>query len=73
MTTKTQTLLTVPDLAEAVTPILGHITPAEIFAMIGEGVVHPLGYVRRAPVFSPGQILGVAQAIFEGRGEEASS
>lgn len=61
---KSKTLLTVPDLAAAIEPLVGRpISEAELFRLIASGDVEPLGYVVRAPVFSPSQIATVAGIV----------
>jgi hypothetical protein len=61
---KSKTLLTVPDLAAAVQPLVGRpISESELFRLIASGDVEPLGYVVRAPVFSPSQIATVVEIV----------
>lgn len=59
-----KTLLRVPELVEAVTPLVdASVSAADIFRLIGTGDIRPLGYVHRMPVFDLGQTSAIVVAI----------
>ena len=61
---ESMTLLRVPDLADAVEPFLSSpVDTTEIFRLVAAGLIRPLGYVVRAPVFSPQQVAEVVAVI----------
>jgi hypothetical protein len=58
---KNKTLLRVPELLEAIKPLISRkVTHEDIFLMIGSGEIQPHGYIQRIPVFSIEQIAEVA-------------
>jgi hypothetical protein len=59
-----QIMLRVPDVAEAVGPLVGRsVTDTELFTLIAAGVIEPFGY--KAPVFLPNQIADIAASLRE--------
>ncbi|MGB7581319.1 MAG: hypothetical protein WBL85_02575 [Sedimentisphaerales bacterium] len=59
-----RTLLRVPDLIEAIEPLVGtRIVADDVFRLIGSGDIKPLGVVQRTPVFDLDQIAGIAEVI----------
>jgi len=59
-----KTLLRVPDVIAAVSPLLGRdVRSDEIFGKIAAGAFRPFGYVFRAPVFTPDQLADVAAVL----------
>jgi len=69
-----KTLLRVPEILEAVTPLVAFPVTAEIiFGLIGHGDINPLGYIQRIPVFSVNQIQEVLRALQENQGVARAS
>jgi hypothetical protein len=61
-----QVMLRVPDVAEAVGPLVGRpVTDTELFTLIAAGVIEPFGYFVKAPVFLPNQIADIAASLRE--------
>jgi hypothetical protein len=59
-----KTLLRVPDLIKAIEPFVkGKVLAEDIFRLIGNGNIKPLGFVQRMPVFDLGQIADVATVV----------
>ena len=59
-----KTLLRVPDLAVALSSLVGReIGSSDIFQLIGEGEIEPLGVLQRAPVFGLEQIGEIAETL----------
>ena len=59
-----KTLLNVPDLIEALKPLVEEqVTARDVFSMIGSGEIRPYGVVQRMPIFGLTQIGEIAAAI----------
>jgi hypothetical protein len=57
-----RTLLRVPELIEAVNPLISKpINSEDVFRLIGTGDIKPLGFIQRIPVFSVDQIGDIAK------------
>lgn len=65
-----KTLLRIPELLEAIKPLVSiPITHEDIFRLIGTGEIEPLGFIQRIPVFDLGQIGDVAKKLQANRGQ----
>ena len=63
---KSKTLLQVPELIKAIEPLVDSaVTPKDIFRLIGEGDIAPLGYLQKMPLFSVEQIGFIVRKLAE--------
>lgn len=68
------TLMRVPDMIDAVEPLIGwRPDPTEMFRLIGQGEIKPLGVVWRAPIFAPSQIGEVAAVLQRVHGHQGGN
>jgi hypothetical protein len=59
-----RTLLRVPDLVIAIEPFVeAEVTVDDIFRLIGNGDIKPVGIVQRMPVFDLQQIADIAATL----------
>ena len=59
-----KTLLRTPELIRALESLLSvHVSPGDVFRLIGEGKIRPCGYIQRVPVFDVAQLGEVAKAF----------